>query len=108
MVLDDNLSVVLHGRNDIRLEQRPKPVPGPNQLLIRVHTVGICGSDVHYWTHGSIGRFVVKEPMVLGHETSGTVVDVGSAVHGFKKGSFYTFFTFIQKRIRPKSRCMLQ
>uniref|UniRef100_A0A158P7Z0 Sorbitol dehydrogenase n=1 Tax=Angiostrongylus cantonensis TaxID=6313 RepID=A0A158P7Z0_ANGCA len=51
-----------------------------------VHTVGICGSDVHYWTHGSIGSFVVKEPMVLGHETSGTVVGLGSGVKGFKVG----------------------
>ncbi|VDM58439.1 unnamed protein product [Angiostrongylus costaricensis] len=51
-----------------------------------VHTVGICGSDVHYWTHGSIGSFVVKKPMVLGHETSGTVFGLGSGVKGFKVG----------------------
>ncbi|KAJ1367736.1 hypothetical protein KIN20_028714 [Parelaphostrongylus tenuis] len=82
----DNLSAVLYGVNDIRLEQREIPTPKANQLLIGVHTVGICGSDVHYWTHGSIGDFVVKEPMVLGHETSGTVVGLGSDVKGFSVG----------------------
>ncbi|KAK5983412.1 Sorbitol dehydrogenase [Trichostrongylus colubriformis] len=82
----DNLSAVLYGVNDIRLEQRKIPTPADNQLLIRVHTVGICGSDVHYWTHGAIGNFVVKKPMVLGHETSGTVAGVGSHVKGFAVG----------------------
>ncbi|XP_028561921.2 sorbitol dehydrogenase isoform X2 [Podarcis muralis] len=51
-----------------------------------MHSVGICGSDVHYWTHGRIGDFVVKNPIVLGHEASGTVVEVGSAVTKLKKG----------------------
>uniref|UniRef100_A0A915DI02 Sorbitol dehydrogenase n=1 Tax=Ditylenchus dipsaci TaxID=166011 RepID=A0A915DI02_9BILA len=82
----DNLSAVLHGINDIRMEQWPVPVANPNQLLIRVHTVGICGSDVHYVTAGHIGPFVVKEPMILGHESSGVVLGVGSAVKGFSVG----------------------
>ncbi|KAI1728300.1 alcohol dehydrogenase groES-like domain-containing protein [Ditylenchus destructor] len=82
----DNLSAVLYGVNDLRLEQRPVPRCGPHQLLIRVHTVGICGSDVHYWTHGAIGAFVVKEPLVLGHESSGTVAEVGTNVTGFSVG----------------------
>ena len=42
-------------------------------VRIRVHTVGICGSDVHFYTHGHIGPFAVKAPMVLGHEASGVV-----------------------------------
>lgn len=46
---------------------------GPNDVRIAVDTVGVCGSDVHYYTHGKIGPFVVKEPMVLGHEASGVV-----------------------------------
>ncbi|CAJ0606899.1 unnamed protein product [Cylicocyclus nassatus] len=83
---DDNLSAVLYGVDDIRLEQREIPVPNDNQLLIRVHTVGICGSDVHYWRHGAIGSYVVKEPMVLGHETSGVVAGMGAKVKGFKVG----------------------
>uniref|UniRef100_A0A8C6S914 Sorbitol dehydrogenase n=1 Tax=Neogobius melanostomus TaxID=47308 RepID=A0A8C6S914_9GOBI len=81
MVMDpDNLSVVLHSLKDLRLEQRPIPEPGPNDVLLRMHSVGICGSDVHYWQNGRIGDFVVTKPMVLGHEASGTVVKVGSAV----------------------------
>lgn len=59
---------------------------GAHDVRIAVHTVGVCGSDVHYYTHGKIGPFVVKEPMVLGHEASGTVVEVGSAVFDLKKG----------------------
>lgn len=53
---------------------------GSHDVRIKMHTVGICGSDVHYYTHGSIGPFVVKEPMILGHEASGTVIETGSAV----------------------------
>ena len=51
-----------------------------------MHSVGICGSDVHYWTHGAIGDFIVKAPMILGHESSGTVVKVGSNVTHLKVG----------------------
>lgn len=82
----DNLSVVVHGVQDLRLEQRPVPEPGPNEVLLRMHSVGICGSDVHYWQKGRIGDFVVKKPMVLGHEASGTVVKVGSSVTHLKPG----------------------
>uniref|UniRef100_A0A670KNC2 Sorbitol dehydrogenase n=1 Tax=Podarcis muralis TaxID=64176 RepID=A0A670KNC2_PODMU len=81
-----NLSVVVHKAGDLRLENRPVPEPGPNEVLLKMHSVGICGSDVHYWTHGRIGDFVVKNPIVLGHEASGTVVKVGSAVTKLKKG----------------------
>lgn len=59
---------------------------GANDLRIKIHTVGICGSDVHYFTHGKIGPFVVNEPMILGHEASGTVLEVGPAVTGFAPG----------------------
>ncbi|XP_065123615.1 sorbitol dehydrogenase [Paramisgurnus dabryanus] len=82
----DNLSLVLHAKGDLRLEQRPIPEPGPNDVLLQMHSVGICGSDVHYWQHGRIGDFVLKQPMVLGHEASGRVVKVGSAVTHFKAG----------------------
>ncbi|XP_012689824.1 sorbitol dehydrogenase [Clupea harengus] len=81
-----NLSVVLHSQGDLRLEHRPIPEPGPNEVLLQMHSVGICGSDVHYWQHGRIGDFVVKKPMVLGHEASGRVVKVGSAVTHLKPG----------------------
>ena len=56
------------------------------ELQIRVHKVGICGSDVHFWTHGGIGDFIVKAPMLLGHESSGIVTKLGEGVTGFKVG----------------------
>lgn len=57
-----------------------------SEVLLKMHSVGICGSDVHYWQHGRIGDFIVKKPMVLGHEASGTVVKVGSLVKHLKPG----------------------
>jgi D-xylulose reductase len=59
---------------------------GPGDVKIAIHTVGVCGSDVHYYTHGRIGPYVVKAPMVLGHEAAGTIVEVGSQVKGLKVG----------------------
>ncbi|TQS73644.1 NAD(P)-dependent alcohol dehydrogenase [Rhodobacteraceae bacterium] len=59
---------------------------GPKDVRIKTHTVGICGSDVHYYTHGKIGHFVVNAPMVLGHEASGTVLEVGAEVRGLAPG----------------------
>ncbi len=59
---------------------------GPRDVRIAIHTVGVCGSDVHYYTHGRIGPFVVEQPMVLGHEASGTVSEVGRDVTHLKPG----------------------
>jgi D-xylulose reductase len=67
---------------DIRLDE---PM-GPRDVRIGIHTVGICGSDVHYYQHGRIGPFEVKAPMVLGHEAAGTILEVGSAVKHLKAG----------------------
>jgi L-iditol 2-dehydrogenase len=49
-------------------------------VLVRVASVGVCGSDVHYYERGRVGSYVVSSPLVLGHEASGTVVDIGSEV----------------------------
>jgi len=59
---------------------------GAGEVRIAIHTVGVCGSDVHYYTHGRIGPFVVDAPMVLGHEAAGTVVEVGEGVTHLKVG----------------------
>uniref|UniRef100_A0A4W3IAY2 Sorbitol dehydrogenase n=1 Tax=Callorhinchus milii TaxID=7868 RepID=A0A4W3IAY2_CALMI len=58
----------------------------PGEVLIKMNSVGICGSDIHYWQHGKLGDFVVKKPMVLGHEGSGTVTKVGCGVTHVKQG----------------------
>ena len=71
---------VLRGAGDLVVEDRPAPVPGPHDVLVQVASVGVCGSDVHYFEHGRIGSHVVEAPLVLGHEASGVVVDVGASV----------------------------
>ena len=74
-------ALVLETARQLRLRDIDLPDRlGPRDVRIGVHTVGICGSDVHYYTHGKIGPFVVKEPMVLGHEASGVITEVGAEV----------------------------
>ncbi|TYC63447.1 NAD(P)-dependent alcohol dehydrogenase [Rhodobacterales bacterium] len=67
------------GRLNLRDIDLPEAL-GAGDVRVKVHTVGVCGSDVHYYTHGKIGPFVVKEPMVLGHEASGVVCETGADV----------------------------
>ena len=74
------------GHLTIRDIDLPQTV-GDNDVRIAIHTVGICGSDVHYYEHGAIGPFVVKDPMVLGHEAAGTVTEVGKHVKHLSVGS---------------------
>lgn len=75
-----NPAAVLYGTHDIRLEERPVPQPGAGEVLVEVRSVGVCGSDVHYYEHGRIGDFVVEAPLILGHEASGVVVAAGRDV----------------------------
>jgi D-xylulose reductase len=79
LVLEEKLKLSLR---DIDLPS----AMGPRDARIRVARVGICGSDVHYYTHGKIGQFVVSAPMVLGHEAAGVVEEVGSEVKHLKPG----------------------
>ena len=83
LVLERDLKLNLR---DIELDE---PL-GPRDVRIKVHTVGICGSDIHYYQHGRIGPFVVNAPMVLGHEASGVVVEVGSEVTNLQVGDRVT------------------
>lgn len=62
------------------LESAEVPTLDPDQVLVRVAAVGVCGSDVHYYEHGRVGPYVVEHPLILGHELSGTVAAVGTAV----------------------------
>ncbi|XP_044735411.1 sorbitol dehydrogenase-like [Chrysoperla carnea] len=86
MTTKDNLTAVLYKKEDLRLEQRPIPVPKDDEVLLRMDSVGICGSDVHYLVHGRIAHFVVDKPMVIGHEASGIVDKVGKNVKSLKPG----------------------
>ncbi len=79
-IATEQTRAVLLKQGVVELEQAAVPEPGPHQVLIEVAAVGICGSDVHYFDHGRIADFVVEQPLVLGHEASGTVRAIGSAV----------------------------
>jgi L-iditol 2-dehydrogenase len=80
MATSPNRAAVLYGTGDLRIEEVPLPEPGPHEVLVQIRSVGVCGSDVHYYEHGRIGDFVVDAPLVLGHESSGVVVGLGSEV----------------------------
>ncbi|TEB35636.1 xylitol dehydrogenase [Coprinellus micaceus] len=82
----DNPSFVLKGIDDVVYEERPIPEVTGDEVLVNVKRTGICGSDVHYLVEGRIGDFVVKAPMVLGHESSGIVTKVGPKVKHLKVG----------------------
>lgn len=80
-------ALVLERKGELTLREIDLPTTvGPSDVKIAIHTVGVCGSDVHYYTHGRIGPFVVNAPMVLGHEASGIVTEVGAEVTGLKPG----------------------
>ncbi|MEV7137429.1 L-idonate 5-dehydrogenase [Streptomyces tauricus] len=72
------LGCVIHGRGDLRVDELPTPSPGPGEALVAVRYGGVCGSDLHYWRHGGVGDFRLREPMILGHEIVGTVLAYGT------------------------------
>jgi L-iditol 2-dehydrogenase len=77
---------VLRKAGDIGIEERQIPTPSRGEVLIEVGSVGVCGSDVHYYEHGRIGPYVVDAPLVLGHEAGGTIVEVGPGVAALRAG----------------------
>jgi D-xylulose reductase len=80
-------ALVLEKTGDITLRDIDIPETlGPRDVRIAVRNVGICGSDVHYYEHGAIGPFVVREPMVLGHEAAGVVIETGAEVERLEAG----------------------
>ncbi len=86
-------AIVYHGREDVRFEDIPEPSPKPGEVKLRVLYNGICGSDLHEYYHGPLASRTtphpltgVQNPVVLGHEFSGTVVEVGKGVDDLKLG----------------------
>lgn len=87
-------AAVFHGREDVRIEDVPRPDPGPGEVLLRIDAVGICGTDAHEFDSGP-HMFPLRDPhprsghggpMILGHEFTGRVVAVGSSVDAFVEG----------------------
>jgi L-iditol 2-dehydrogenase len=76
----------LHAVHDLRLEDLARPKPGPGQVLLKVASVGVCGSDVHYFEEGRIGDAVVTDPIIMGHEFSAWIAGLGAGVGGLEIG----------------------
>ncbi|PSP76650.1 alcohol dehydrogenase [Halobacteriales archaeon QS_3_64_16] len=83
-------TAVLTDSLEFEFEERERPDPGPEEVLVAIESVGICGSDVHYYRHGRIGEYVVEAPLVLGHESAGEVIAVGEHVTEHDPGDCVT------------------
>ena len=80
-------ALVLEKKLELSLRDIAIPtITGDDEVKIKIHTVGICGSDIHYYEHGKIGQWLVKEPMILGHEGSGTIIEIGKNENKLKVG----------------------
>jgi L-idonate 5-dehydrogenase len=79
-------AIVVHAARDLRIEERAAEKPGPNEVLLQLATGGICGSDLHYFNHGGFGAIRLREPMILGHEVSAYVEELGTGVDGLVPG----------------------
>ncbi|MHC6228254.1 L-idonate 5-dehydrogenase [Arthrobacter sp. MMS24-T111] len=79
-------AVVVHGANDLRIDERPEPVAGPGEVVLDVEWGGICGSDLSYWRHGASGTAALKSPLVLGHEVAGRIAKLGAGVEHLEVG----------------------
>ncbi len=77
---------VMKGIRDMQMEERPIPTPKDDEVLVKIEYVGVCGSDLHFFEAGRIGNWIVKDDLVLGHESGGTIVEVGKNVEGLKVG----------------------
>ncbi|KAE9984610.1 hypothetical protein BLS_001985 [Venturia inaequalis] len=85
--MKNNPSFILHEPYKVTFEDRPVPqILDPHDVIVEVRFTGICGSDVHYWTHGRIGTYILTTPMVLGHESAGTIHSIGPSVTSLKRG----------------------
>lgn len=80
------LAAVLHGTKDLRIESIADAPLAPNDVRVKIAFGGICGSDLSYYFKGRVGDFAVKEPMTLGHEVSGVIAELGTAVEGLHVG----------------------
>lgn len=80
------LVCTIHGAHELRVEPAPLPPLQPHQVRLRLGAGGICGSDLHYYAEGRVGAFVIREPLIPGHEASGVVVACGTAVTRVRAG----------------------
>lgn len=81
------ITAYLNGAKNIEIREEKTPEINNSQVLINIKSVGVCGSDIHYYEHGRIGPFIATEPLILGHESAGIVVKAGSEVKSLKEGT---------------------
>ncbi len=79
-------AIVIHAAKDLRIEDVASQDLGPGQVRLRLATGGVCGSDLHYYNHGGFGAIRLKQPMILGHEVSAYVAEIGEGVSGISVG----------------------
>src|SRR5271168_5123895 len=79
-------AAVIHAPRDLRIEEAEIPAMGPHDVKVRIRAGGICGSDLHYYQHGGFGTVRLKQPMILGHEIAGEVMEVGAEVTRVRPG----------------------
>lgn len=79
-------AIVIHAARDLRIEDVPTTALGDGEVRLRLATGGVCGSDLHYYNHGGFGAIRLREPMVLGHEVSAYVTELGLGVDGLQVG----------------------
>jgi L-idonate 5-dehydrogenase len=82
----DTLACTIHGARDLRLQHEASTPLAAHEVRLRLGAAGICGSDLHYYSEGRVGAFLIREPLVPGHEASGVVAEVGAEVTRVKPG----------------------
>jgi L-iditol 2-dehydrogenase len=86
MIFSDMRVAELIDYRTFRLRDATLPSPGAGEVQVRVEAVGICGSDLHSYSEGSVGDTPCQYPMVLGHEPAGVIVNTGAGVSGWQPG----------------------
>jgi len=83
---NEMIASVMTGVRKLEMQKRPIPTPKDQEVLVKIKHVGVCGSDLHFYESGVLGTNIFKDPLVLGHESSGEVVSVGRDVKSLKVG----------------------
>jgi L-idonate 5-dehydrogenase len=79
-------AAVIHAPRDLRIDEIDAPSVGPGEVMVRIRAGGICGSDLHYYQDGGFGTVRIREPMILGHEIAGEVIETGAGVATVRVG----------------------
>jgi L-idonate 5-dehydrogenase len=90
-------AAIIHAPRDLRIEEAESPAMGPRDVTVRIRAGGICGSDLHYYSHGGFGAVRLRQPMILGHEIAGEVMEVGAEVTRVRPGE--------QVAVNPSQPC---